>query len=248
MFERYTETARRAVFFARYEAAQNGSPYIETAHLLLGIPREGARFVSSVGGSPAEVIVDDCRKSLVPLSSKVLSGDLPLANGCKRALAYAAEECERFHSATIGPHHLILGLLRENDATSELLKEHGIALEKVRSKHPVESFHQRGTTLGPAETLIEFFCEGRPLATASVPSGTPEPRVGEGILLSNKGTSVFYKVIAIRHHYADIGGHSGSLTSRLIKVVVEVKPDKRKPDKQKPRKRTQPLGDTLDYT
>jgi len=40
MFERYTEHARRAIFFARYETSQVGSPLIETEHLLLGILRE----------------------------------------------------------------------------------------------------------------------------------------------------------------------------------------------------------------
>ncbi len=40
MFERYTEKARRVIFFSRYEASQFGSPYIETEHLLLGILRE----------------------------------------------------------------------------------------------------------------------------------------------------------------------------------------------------------------
>jgi hypothetical protein len=35
MLERYTEKARRAIFFARYEASQFGSPYIESEHLLL---------------------------------------------------------------------------------------------------------------------------------------------------------------------------------------------------------------------
>ena len=40
MFERYTEKARRTVFFARYEASQFGSPVIDTEHLLLGLLRE----------------------------------------------------------------------------------------------------------------------------------------------------------------------------------------------------------------
>jgi len=40
VFERYTEKARRVIFFARYEASQYGSPYIETEHLLLGLMRE----------------------------------------------------------------------------------------------------------------------------------------------------------------------------------------------------------------
>ena len=44
MFERYTERARRVLFFARYEASQLGSISIETEHLLLGADprRQGA--------------------------------------------------------------------------------------------------------------------------------------------------------------------------------------------------------------
>src|SRR6185437_13907337 len=40
MFEKYTEKARRAIFFARYKASEFGSPCIETEHLLLGLLRE----------------------------------------------------------------------------------------------------------------------------------------------------------------------------------------------------------------
>src|SRR5919205_670096 len=50
MFERYTEKARRVIFFARYEASQFGAPAIEPEHLLLGLMREDktltARFLA----------------------------------------------------------------------------------------------------------------------------------------------------------------------------------------------------------
>ena len=36
MFERYSEKARRVIFFARYEASQLGSRQIDAEHLLLG--------------------------------------------------------------------------------------------------------------------------------------------------------------------------------------------------------------------
>jgi len=45
MFERFTEKARRVIFFARYEASQFGSPIIESEHLLLGVLREDKRLV-----------------------------------------------------------------------------------------------------------------------------------------------------------------------------------------------------------
>lgn len=47
MFERYTEKARRVVFFARYEASQFGSPYIETEHLLREDKALSNRFLRS---------------------------------------------------------------------------------------------------------------------------------------------------------------------------------------------------------
>ena len=62
MFERYTEKARRVIFFARYEASQVGSPYIETEHLLLGLLREDkalARRLLHSGGS-----VESIRKKI----------------------------------------------------------------------------------------------------------------------------------------------------------------------------------------
>jgi predicted enzyme related to lactoylglutathione lyase len=40
MFERYTEKARRVIFFARYEASQFGSPQIQAEYILLGLMRE----------------------------------------------------------------------------------------------------------------------------------------------------------------------------------------------------------------
>jgi len=49
MFERFTESARRALFFAREEATKLGSTSIDVSHLALGLIRrnEGLAFSSS---------------------------------------------------------------------------------------------------------------------------------------------------------------------------------------------------------
>src|SRR5213075_2093679 len=115
MFERYTEKARRAIFFARYEASQYGSPYIETEHLLLGLLREDKALTNRFLRSHASV--ESIRKQIeghTTIREKVsTSVDLPLSNECKRVLAYAAEEAERLSHKHIGTEHLLLGLLRE---------------------------------------------------------------------------------------------------------------------------------------
>ena len=54
-FERYTEKARRAIFFARYEASLFGSPYIETEHLPLGLLREDKALTNRFLRSHASV-------------------------------------------------------------------------------------------------------------------------------------------------------------------------------------------------
>ena len=43
MFERYTEAARRSLFFARYATSEIGATVIETEHVLLGLRLQDAR-------------------------------------------------------------------------------------------------------------------------------------------------------------------------------------------------------------
>jgi len=135
MFERYTEKARRVIFFARYEASQFGSPNIETEHLLLGLLREDKALTNRFLRSPASV--ETIRRQIeghTIIREKVsTSVDLPLSNECKRVLAYAAEEAERMSDKHIGTEHLFLGLLREKDCfAAEILREQGLTLEKSR--------------------------------------------------------------------------------------------------------------------
>jgi ATP-dependent Clp protease ATP-binding subunit ClpC len=137
MFERYTEKARRVIFFARYEASQFGSPYIETEHLLLGLLREDKALTTRFLRSHASV--ESIRKQIeghTTIREKVsTSVDLPLSNECKRVLAYAAEEAERLSHKHIGTEHLLLGLLREEKCfASEILHERGLKLLAVREE------------------------------------------------------------------------------------------------------------------
>jgi ATP-dependent Clp protease ATP-binding subunit ClpC len=136
MFERYTEKARRVIFFARYEASQFGIPTIETEHLLLGVLREDKTLTHRLlSGSQPEAI----RKQIEDATTKgqhiATSVDLPLSNESKRVLAYAAEEAERLAHRHIGTEHLLLGLLREEHCfAATLLREHGVMLSAVREQ------------------------------------------------------------------------------------------------------------------
>jgi ATP-dependent Clp protease ATP-binding subunit ClpC len=138
MFERYTEKARRVIFFARYEASQFGAPAIEPEHLLLGLMREDktltARFLAR-----AQASLESIRKEIegrAPLREKIsTSVELPLAPETKRVLAYAHEESDRLQHRHIGTEHLLLGLLREERSlAAEILYERGLRLAAVREE------------------------------------------------------------------------------------------------------------------
>src|SRR5215212_5598837 len=66
MFERYTERARRVLFFARYEASQLGSISIETEHLLLGLIREGKGLTSRIFAR-SHLSLENIREDIVQL-------------------------------------------------------------------------------------------------------------------------------------------------------------------------------------
>lgn len=137
MFERYTEKARRIVFFARYEASEFGSPTIETEHLLLGILREDKALANRFLPSNDSVASIRQRiRALTPLREKIsTSADLPLSHESKRVLAYSAEEAEKLKQRHIGPEHMLLGLLREEKSlAANLLQERGLSIERVREE------------------------------------------------------------------------------------------------------------------
>src|SRR5262245_26549232 len=136
MFERYTERARRTLFFARYEASQLGSVSIETEHLLLGLLR-GAQGLSGRLFASARISYEPVRKEVESRSifrEKVsTSVEIPFTGETKRVLGFAAEEADRLRHNYIGTEHLLLGLLREEQGVGgSILKDKGMRLNTVR--------------------------------------------------------------------------------------------------------------------
>ena len=136
MFERFTERARRVLFFARYEASQLGGMSIEPEHLLLGLLREGKGLTSRVFAS-ANLSLEDIRREIegrtVFRERLSTSVEIPFSPSAKRVLQFTAEESERLLHDYIGTEHLLLGILREQrSAAASILNEKGLRLDAVR--------------------------------------------------------------------------------------------------------------------
>jgi len=161
MFERYTEKARRVIFFARYEASQFGAPAIEPEHLLLGLMREDKTLTGRFFPR-AQVSIESIRKEIegrTLLREKIsTSVELPLAPETKRVLAYAHEESDRLQHRHIGTEHLLLGLLREERSmAAEILYERGLRLNAVRDEIARQSgADARGSQKKDTPHLVEF--------------------------------------------------------------------------------------------
>jgi Clp amino terminal domain, pathogenicity island component/NTF2 fold immunity protein len=137
MFERYTERARRVIFFGRQEASNFGSRMIETEHLLLGLLHEDSNLVARfqreawAGAS----IREELKKRSATMENVPMSVDMPLSPECRRILAYAAEEAERLMHNHIGTEHLLLGMLREEKCVAaQILIERGLNLFAIRAE------------------------------------------------------------------------------------------------------------------
>jgi len=215
MFERYTEKARRVVFFARYEASQFGSPYIETEHLLLGLLREDKALTNHFLRS--HNAVESIRKQVYAHTAareKIsTSVDLPLSNECKRVLAYAAEEAERLGHKHIGVEHLFLGLLREEKCfATELLKERGIQLQTVRDELAREPHHAeeaRGAD-APAATHIRDL-------TQAASEGQLEPVLGRDLEID----AVIQILSRFRNGNPVLVGEPGSGRTSIVEALAQ---------------------------
>lgn len=164
MFERYTEQARRVIFFARYEASIYGSRYIESEHLLLGLLREDrglARWFPGEKNVEAEIRAEIERRITwgEPISTSV---EVPLTAECKRILNLAAETSERLGHRTVETEHLLIGILRvEASMAARILIARGLKQESIQEQFAKTAIPKsKSTTTTSASQKLESFLAG----------------------------------------------------------------------------------------
>lgn len=135
MWQRFTERARKVVFYAQEEAQKYGDGYVSTEHLLLGLLREptcvAAQVIERLGVSPVRVRSEV--ESLLPRSEAKSSGDMTLTPRAKRVIDLAYDEARNLNNNYIGTEHLLLGLIREGDGlAARVLHTFGVTTEDCR--------------------------------------------------------------------------------------------------------------------
>jgi len=167
MWQRFTERARKVVFYAQEEAGRLGENYVSTEHLLLGLVRENdsvaARILDRIGVSLGRIRSEIERQ--VARGDGRLGQDMQLTPRAKRVIDLAYDEARQLNNNYIGTEHLLLGLIREGEGLAgRVLSKLGVDLDRTRR----EVLH-----------LQEGGGEGGAAATKGQPAKTRTPTLDE---------------------------------------------------------------------
>lgn len=218
MFERFTEKARRSVFFARHEAASCGSPSIEVEHFLLGVLREDKDLALRLFGSESNI--ERLRERIAseqPAREKIsVSVDLPMSPRARRAIAYAGQESERLRQKHIAVAHLLLGLIHDEDTlAARVLREFGVTDQRVRDEARLSS---PAPVVDPRDPEREPPpMEGAQVLTRAASEGRLDPLIGRERELD---LALAILCRRTRHNPAILGG-AGAGKSALVDGIAQ---------------------------
>ncbi len=185
MSEMFTEAARKAIEYARDEAARLRHDYIGTEHLLLGLIRLGE-------GKAVEIITDmgldltELKQSIEevvqPSGGTMTMGQLPLTARAKKTLEVAGQEARALRAKDIDTEHILLSLLKDEEGVAAQVlsmydidyKEAYEELKNINSGRPSSYGKKRKKTKTPA---LDHF--GRDL-TEMARRSQLDPIIGRG--------------------------------------------------------------------
>jgi hypothetical protein len=135
VWQRFTERARRVVFFAQEEAGRLGENYVSTEHLLLGLVREhdsvAVRLLERMGVS-SERVRSEIEKQVAKGEGR-MGQEMQLTPRAKRVIDLSYDEARQLGNNYIGTEHLLLGLVREGEGLAgKILFKLGVDIEKAR--------------------------------------------------------------------------------------------------------------------
>ncbi len=135
MWQRFTERARKVVFYAQEEAGKLGQSCVLPEHFLLGLLHEtecaGVTVLQKLGVSLDRLraaVMDTAERGADPLGR-----DMMLGPGSKRLIDHAHNEARQLGHDFIGTEHLLLGMIREGDgAAARALDSVGVKVDAAR--------------------------------------------------------------------------------------------------------------------
>ena len=136
MAVKFTEKAEKILQIANQEAQRLKHGYVGTEHILWGILTHGDS-VAVQALFQCEIDPEDTtgriQESLQRIPPKETKGSLPFTPHAKRSLELAGDEAVRMGYFYIGPEHLLIGLLREEEGeAARILAENEVDKDRIK--------------------------------------------------------------------------------------------------------------------
>lgn len=121
MNEMFTEGARKAIEYARDEAARLRHDYIGTEHLLLGLIKLGegqaVEVIANLGLELSDLKIS-IEEVVQPSGGTMTMGQLPLTARAKKTLEVSGQEARALKSKDIDTEHILLALLKDDEGVA----------------------------------------------------------------------------------------------------------------------------------
>ena len=132
-FQQFTNKSQEIISNAQQITITKGHQFIENAHLLSAIidvdKNVFPHIAKKLGANPE--LISKANNSIIESCPKVSGGNINLSNSAQRTVAESIKFSKNMKDDYVSIEHLILGILKTSDDTSQLLKDSGFNIDEV---------------------------------------------------------------------------------------------------------------------
>ena len=132
-FQQFTNKSQEIISNAQQITITKGHQFIENAHLLSAIidvdKNVFPHIAKKLGANPE--LISKANNSIIESCPKVSGGNINLSNSAQRTVAESINFSKNMKDDYVSIEHLILGILKTSDDTSQLLKDSGFNIVEV---------------------------------------------------------------------------------------------------------------------
>ena len=132
-FQQFTNKSQEIISNAQQITITKGHQFIENAHLLSAIidvdKNVFPHIAKKLGANPE--LISKANNSIIESCPKVSGGNINLSNSAQRTVDESIKFSKNMKDDYVSIEHLILGILKTSDDTSQLLKDSGFNIVEV---------------------------------------------------------------------------------------------------------------------
>ena len=132
-FQQFTNKSQEIISCAQQITITKGHQFIENAHLLsaiIDVDKDVFPHIAKKLGANPELI-SKANNSIIESCPKVSGGNISLSNNAQKTVAESIKFSKNMKDDYVSIEHLILGILKTSDDTSQLLKDSGFNIDEV---------------------------------------------------------------------------------------------------------------------